>query len=104
MKVSHSDSGGRASFQLSRQEVTYFDTFGFLVIPELFKDDAEEIAGAFEEVFEKERDDYWELRAYLHGGERRVVIPGFIDKHEALGRLRHDPRVLAVVNALVGER
>jgi hypothetical protein len=102
-RLSSPEAIDRDSFQLSPQQVAYFDTFGFVRLPGLFADDIEEIEQAFEAVFEDERNDRMETYEPLHGGEKRLIIPVFIDRHETLRRLRNDRRVRGIVRALVGE-
>jgi hypothetical protein len=91
-------------FQLSNEQVAFFQTFGFLHLRALFKDDVPELSAAFEDVFRDERNERWELHSgYLHAHERRVIIPQFIDKDERLSPLRTDPRVMGIVQGLIGE-
>ena len=37
--------------KLSQQQISYFDTFGFLSFPGLFADEADDIIAAFEQVW-----------------------------------------------------
>jgi Phytanoyl-CoA dioxygenase (PhyH) len=92
------------AFQLSPQQVAYFDTFGFLMLPGLFKDDVEEIVAGFERIFADESNTRMETHHPLHGEQRRVIILSFIDKDPCLRQLRQDSRVLGIVNSLIGER
>jgi hypothetical protein len=104
MTNSASELVPQEAFRLSRQQVAYFNTFGFLQLPGLFRDDIKEITAGFERVFADPQHEQWELgEGFLHGGRRRVAVPGFIDKDEALRGLRDDPRVLGVVKALIGD-
>jgi hypothetical protein len=92
------------AFRLSPQQVAYFKTFGFLHLPGLFGDSIEEMTAAFERIFADPRHEHWELgEGFLHGGRRRVAVPSFIDKDEALSELRNDPRILGVVKGLIGD-
>jgi hypothetical protein len=92
------------AFRLSRQQVAYFETFGFLLLPGLFRKDIEAITAGFERIFADPRHEHWELgEGFLHGGRRRVAVPSFIDKDEALRGLRDDPRILAVARGLIGD-
>ncbi len=102
-QVSSPESTGRDSYRLSPQQVAYFETFGFVRLPGLFRDDIERITAAFEKVFEDERNERMETHDALHGEEKRIIIPVFIDRHEVLRRLRDDERVLGIVSALIGE-
>jgi hypothetical protein len=88
---------------LTQQQVRYFETFGFLVLPGLFRDEVGSIIDAFEEVFATEGHARMETYVELHGEERRLIIPQFVTKHPTLNRLREDPRVVGVVTSLLGQ-
>ena len=86
--------------ELTQQQKTFFDTFGFLSFPGLLKDDITAVIGAFESV--------WSQRGGGHGGKphdgkaRSCIVP-FIDQHERLCALLDDPRILAIGNSLLGD-
>src|SRR6056297_323510 len=87
---------------LSPEQVHYFDTFGYLKLPGLFLEDIDEIVAGFEDLFGNEDQPVWETQESLHGDERRVIIPGFIEQAPRLAHLQTDPRVLGVVQSLIG--
>ncbi len=87
---------------LAPQQIHYFETFGYLKIPGLFRDDFSRIVDGFEHLFGNEEQPVWETREALHGDERRVIIPGFIEQSPLLAPLQHDPRVLGIVHSLIG--
>ena len=87
---------------LTYQQVRFFETFGFLRMPGLFRDDIDEIIAAFEAVFAAEGHPRMETYVELHGEERRQIIPQFVTKHRTLDRLREDPRVVGIVTSLLG--
>lgn len=89
-------------FLLSPQQIHYFDTFGYLKIPGLFAEDIDRIIAGFEELFGNEEQPVWETKEALHGDQRRVIIPGFIEQAPGLKHLQYDPRVLGVVHSLIG--
>jgi hypothetical protein len=89
---------------LTQQQVAYFEMFGFLRVPGLFANEIGEITAAFEQVFDDERNYRMETYADLHAGQRRLIVPVFIDRHPTLNRLRADPKVLGIVKSLIGER
>lgn len=89
-------------FLLSPQQVHFFDTFGFLKIPGLFASDIQHIVEGFEDLFGNEDQPVWETQEALHGNQRRVIIPGFIEQSPKLAPLQHDPRVVGIVQSLVG--
>src|SRR5690606_633053 len=85
---------------LSPQQIHFFETFGFLKVPGLLADDIHEIIDAFEELFDKQ--PVWETKEALHGDEKRLIIPGFIEQSPRLSRLQHDPRVVGIVQSILG--
>ena len=87
---------------LSPQQVHFFETFGFLKIPGLFSSDIDEIIGGFEDLFGDQNQPVWETQEALHGDARRVIIPGFIEQSPRLAPLQHDPRILGIVQSIVG--
>jgi hypothetical protein len=102
-RVSSLQTTRREDFQLSPQQVAYFETFGFIRLRGLFANDIEGITVAFERVFEDEQNERMETYDALHGEERRLIVPVFIDRHEKLRQLRNDPRVQGIVQGLIGD-
>jgi ectoine hydroxylase-related dioxygenase (phytanoyl-CoA dioxygenase family) len=89
--------------RLTKQQVKFFETFGYVTLPGLFRDEIGEIDDAFENVFAHEGHPRMETYVELHGEERRVIIPQFVTKHPTLNRLRDDPRVVGIVTSLLGD-
>ena len=103
MKTAQSDMAvDDGQYLLSPEQIHFFDTFGFLKIPGLFANDIDEIIGGFEDLFGNEEQPVWETKEALHGDERRVIIPGFIEQAPRLAPLQHDPRVVGIVRSLIG--
>ncbi len=97
----HASSGG--TFELTKQQKAYFESFGFLRIPGLFADDIDRIIGGFEAVFRDDAHIRMDTREDLHLNKRRLIIPSFIDKSPDLRWLLDDDRVNGVVRGLVGD-
>ena len=110
-----------APLTLSPQQVTFFETFGFLKIAGLFRDDIEEISAAFDAVFEATpvgaefgdlgeseftenfaEHDRIDTYQHLNFGRQRAIIPGFIERSDRLAALRDDPRIVGAVTSLLG--
>jgi hypothetical protein len=89
-------------YLLTPQQIHFFETFGFLKIPGLFAADIDNIIRGFEDLFGNEEQPVWETKEALHGDARRVIIPGFIEQSPRLAPLQHDPRVVGVVQSLIG--
>lgn len=94
----------QAAAVLSEQQVAFFRAFGYLRFPGLFAAEIEAISAAFAEIFDASdspRVDMTGIR--IHGYQPRTMIPGFVDRHPSLARLRDDPRILGIVIPLVGD-
>jgi len=88
------------AFQLSEQQKTFFQTFGYLGFPGLVADKAEAISQAFE--------DLWSSHGGGHGGQQhdgsaRSCIVRFVDQSPYLSTLLDDPRVLGIATSLLGD-
>src|SRR5262245_8954136 len=88
-----------SQYLLSPQQIHFFETFGYLKIPGLFAPDLDNIIGGFEDLFGNRDQPVWETNSALHGDERRVIIPGFIEQSPRLAPLQHDPRVVGIVQS-----
>ena len=97
-----SSEAAASQYLLSPQQIHFFETFGFLKISGLFTEDIDEIIRGFEELFNREDQPIWETSEALHGEEKRMIIPGFIEQSPTLSPLQNDPRVLGVVKSLIG--
>ncbi len=80
--------------KLTEQQIRFYDTFGFLKFPALFKDTAGEITSAFEDV--------WEKSGRLHEFKQRSMIAPFADLNEYLSGLLDDPRMDGIVSSILG--
>jgi ectoine hydroxylase-related dioxygenase (phytanoyl-CoA dioxygenase family) len=88
---------------LDQGQINFYETFGFLVLRGLFREDVDWITAAFEEVFASETNPRLETHEPLHNEDRRVIIPQFISKHPRLEALLSDRRVVDIVSTLLGE-
>ena len=91
-----------SKYLLTPQQIHFFETFGFLKLPGLVADDIAEIIGGFEDLFGNKDQPVWETKEALHGEEKRVIIPGFIEQSPRLAPLKDDPRVIGVAQSLLG--
>ena len=85
---------------ITPQQVRYFETFGFLRLPGLFADDIADITKGFEQVFEE--NPSWKTEEALHFDDKRMIIPGFVEKSPLLANLPSDPRVTGIIRSLMG--
>ena len=87
-------------FKLTDQQISFFQTFGYLSFPGLMADRSEEIISAFEAVWTARGGGH---NGKPHGGEARSCIVPFIDQSETLSSLLDDPRVLGIATSLLGD-
>src|SRR5438046_7932662 len=86
--------------QLTQQRKTFFDTFGYLSFPHLFREEAGSIIEAFEAL--------WATRGGGHGGKphdgkARSCIAPFADQSEKLSALLDDNRIDGIARGLLGD-
>ena len=86
--------------RLTPRQLAFFDTFGYLSLPDLMADCIDEIIDAFEAVW-AERGGGHHGRA--HDGEQRSCIVPFIDQHERLCALLDDGRIEGLLASLLGD-
>ena len=83
------------SFDLTPQQLMFYDTFGFLKFPGLFAAEVREIEAAFENV--------WVESGVEHDQKERSFLVPFADRSEYLSGLLDDPRVDGTVSAILGD-
>jgi hypothetical protein len=106
MVASPSDAAQRRvadSFELTPQQVRFFEAFGFLHLRQMFADDVDELIAAFEAVFDDPTIEKYEMHQQVHFDEHRVIVPAIVDKHPRLAALKSDPRLLGIVHSLLGD-
>ncbi len=86
--------------RLTPQQLTFFNTFGFLAFPGLLNDRIDAIIANFEKVFEERGGGHSGLK---HDGKKRSCIAQFADLNPVLSNLIDDPRILGIAESLVGE-
>jgi hypothetical protein len=95
-----SDATTATAFALSESQIRYFETFGYLKVPGIFRDDLADLVDGFEAVFEA--NPQWVTNEELHFEAERAIIPAFIAKDPRLNRLLEDDRVVGIVTSLLG--
>ena len=76
------------------QQRAFFETFGFLKLPGLLKEEIAGITREFEAVFTQ--------LGRKHDGKKRTAVVPFVDQRAALCALLDHPGILAVVSNLLG--
>jgi hypothetical protein len=86
--------------KLSDRQVAHFDTFGFLIFPELLRDEIDKIIGGFERVWADHGGGH-DGRPHDHN-QRSALVP-FIDQDEYLSCLLDHPRIEGIASSLLGD-
>jgi hypothetical protein len=81
--------------KLTAQQKSFFQTFGYLVMPGLVKDDIDWITAEFEGVFSD--------RGIVHDSTKRTVIVPFIDQRERFCTLLDHPGIHGLAAGLLGD-
>ena len=85
--------------RLTQQQVTFFDTFGFLAFPGLMADRIDQIIADFEALWDEHGGGH---NGRPHDGSARSCIAPFIDQSMALSALIDDPRIDGIAASLLG--
>ncbi len=86
--------------KLTKQQLAFMDTFGFLGFPGLLKDRIDGIIDAFETVWIERGGGH---HGSDHDGKARSCIVPFIDQHPFLSALLDDPTVNGIFSSLLGD-
>lgn len=85
---------------LSPAQLTFFDTFGFLLLRGLFAESVDRIDRGFEEAFRQ--GTVFDLNEPLHFDEPRRILPHALHHSDDLRWLEDDARVDAIVTSVLG--
>jgi len=86
--------------KLTEQQLSFFDTFGYLAFPGLMADCIDEIIAEFEALWESHGSGH---NGKPHDGKARSCIFPFIDQRERLCALLDDPRIHGIAASLLGD-
>ncbi len=86
--------------QLTAQQISFMETFGYLSFPGLLDDCIEEITAAFEAVWQRHGGGH---DGKKHDGSARSCIVPFIDQSEYLSALLDDGRIDGILASLLGD-
>ena len=89
-----------ADTRLTRQQINFFNTFGYLHFPGLLADCVDRIIEEFEKVWAAHGGGH---HGKLHDTEQRSCIVPFPDQNEYLSSLLDDPRIHDVAAGLLGD-
>ena len=85
--------------QLSKEQINFFNTFGYLFFPGLLKDCINDIIDEFEFIWQKHGGGH---NGKDHDEQQRSCIVPFPDKSEYLSSFLDDPRIHDIASCLLG--
>ena len=80
---------------LTEQQIRFFETFGYIVMPGLMKDEIGAITQEFEAVFTD--------KGVVHDPAKRTCIVPFVDQREGLAALLDHPQIEGLAASLLGD-
>ena len=86
--------------RLTKEQLAQFDTFGYLGLPGLLADRADEIIEAFEAVWARHGGGH---DGKPHDEKARSVVVQFLDQNEVLSTLLDDPRIHDIAAGILGD-
>jgi len=87
-------------FVLTEQQISFFNTFGYLGFPGLLSDRIGSVIDEFENVWRAHNGGH---NGRAHDGTARSCMVPFIDQNETLSSLLDDPRIHAIATGLLGD-
>jgi ectoine hydroxylase-related dioxygenase (phytanoyl-CoA dioxygenase family) len=90
-------------YHLSRHQINFFDTFGYLVLPGLMKDSMTSISTAFEALYRQYDKEIVDWRHEAHYMKSRQVLLQFIERDPKLACLIDHPVIDGVFSSLLGQ-
>jgi hypothetical protein len=89
-----------SEFRLTKEQLAFFDTFGFLSFPGLLDDRIERIIAEFEILWAAQGGGHY---GQPHDGKRRSCIAPCIDRSVYLSTMLDDPRLEGIAASLLGD-
>jgi len=84
--------------ELTSQQVSFFKTFGYVVLPKLFtQSEVSDITVDFEKVLDNDR------KGEKFRGDKRQAVLAFVEKTETLRSLVSDDRIFLPIRQLLGD-
>jgi hypothetical protein len=89
-----------SSTRLSNEQLTFFNTFGYLAFPGLLQDCADEIIAGFERVWASHGGGH---AGQTHDGKQRSALFPFPGRDPFLASLLDDPRIHDIAASILGD-
>jgi hypothetical protein len=83
--------------QLTKEQLAFFETFGFIKLPQLLADSIDWIIDEFTQTFPSQ------TKISKHDGTKRTCLVPFIDQRQKMCTLLDDPRLEGIGNSLLGD-
>ncbi len=93
-------TGHTADVPLTREQMRFFDVFGFIRLPGAISDRIEQVIDAFEQVWIHRGGGH---NGFVHEGKARSCIVPFADQSAVLSALLDHPRVHGAACSLLGD-
>lgn len=91
------------AFAITPEQVRFFEAFGYLKLPGIFRADIDEVRQRFDEQFVKRQADIVHLDHHAHYHRTRQILFHFIDSDPWFSALLGDSRIQAIATALGSE-
>lgn len=91
---------GTNEYDLSAQQLSFFEVFGYLAFPGLLADRIGDVSEEFEHIWDAQGGGH---HGQPHDFEQRSCIAQFIDRSASLSSLLDDPRILGIATTLLGD-
>lgn len=89
-----------STFRLTKEQLTFFHTFGFLSFPGLLNDRIDRIIEEFEVLWALQGGGHF---GQAHDGKRRSCIAPCIDRSVYLSTMLDDPRLEGIAASILGD-
>ncbi len=90
------------TFQLSQHQINFFETFGYLKLPGLFKEDVAKLEALFEAAFALRTAEIIDWRPQAPRFKNRTTMLQFIERDPEFCSLLDDPRIDNIFASLCG--
>lgn len=88
---------------ISQQDQRFFEIFGYLVLPGLFREEADALSSAFDTLFTERADEVVEWVHETHDNRMRRIVTDATDKSDYFCALLEDARIHDIATSLLGQ-
>jgi len=88
---------------LSDQQVRFFETFGYVFLPGVFANRADQLTERFDRLFSQHTADVLDWRHEAHYNNARHILLQLIERDDYLATLLDDPIIDGVFESLLGQ-